>query len=159
MYPPPVSDAQFGGFFKANPNQMALPGMEELSHPGARVLARGYHFEHHSKPLTPDAWGRPSRGRGHTLSVRFRGGSSDISELHWPDEPDRGAGLSKGEIGWVHTQDYKRGEGLATALYGVGREMAKVKPRHSTVRTQQGDAWARTTVKKLGGRVPKKNTL
>ena len=48
-------------------------------------------------------------------------------------------------------------KGLATSLYGVGRTMARIKPKHSVIRTEEGDTWARTTTAKYGGRVPKKN--
>jgi hypothetical protein len=44
---------------------------------------------------------------------------------------------------------------LATALYGIGRTMARVKPRHSTDRTSEGDVWAPKASAKYGGPVPR----
>lgn len=156
---PEVSRAQF---LKANPNQQALPGMEKVSHPGAALLSQGYSFSHESTRLPGEYGGfSGTAGEGHTLMAHDEAGKV-AGYLQYPDKstaPKRWGGLGQGEIAMVETHRDHRHKGIATALYGIGREMARVKPRHSTARTNQGDPWAKTTVEKFGGRVPKKNTL
>lgn len=149
---PEVSRAQF---WKSDPNQMALPGMEEHSHPGARLLSQGYHFEHEAMEIPGGAWNHESHPIEHTLSTMTPEGHT-AGKLSWVHGNAPAVGLSPGEISMVETHG-PRHTGIATAMYGVGRQMARVKPRHSTIRTAAGDGWAKTTVAKYGGRVPKKN--
>ena len=130
---PPVNAQQF---WKNNPNQMALPGMEEHSHPGALHLAQGYHFDTYVGKQ----------------AVRVRAKHPDIvqgaaASLRWDK--------SSGEIGGVGTRESHQHQGLATALYGMGRTMTRVKPQHSPIRTDEGDAWALKASAKYGGRIPK----
>ena len=136
-------------FWKANPNQMALPGMEEHAHPGAKVLAQGYRFV---------------RGRNRENSVRvlkLNKGHDTVSGLAWGD--DEGShGMyddphRKGEIVMVHTDDAHRRQGLASTTYAVARQMARVKPQHSDERTPEGNAWAHAVTKKHGGRKPSRD--
>jgi hypothetical protein len=139
-------------FFTANPNQMALPGMEEHSHPGAKALSQGYRFEHertvarvgpwathyHSLKAThPDVAASPEVGMDREVAAK----------LDWRDQG--------GEISMVQTQPSQQRQGLATALYGIGRTMTTRKPQHSPRRTIEGNAWAPAASKKYGGRVPK----
>jgi hypothetical protein len=128
-------------FWKANPNQMALPGMEELSHPGATALSQGYHFEHHVNPYQAGLMAHDSEGV--------------VSELHWRVRD----GSGKGEIGWVHTIPSEHRQGLATALYGIGRRMAAVKPKHSDDRSFEGDRFAESSAAAYGGPVPRNRNI
>lgn len=132
-------------FLKANPNQMALPGMEEHSHPGARALSQGFHF-------TVGHWGSDGN-YGEIGAVHEDWGDQNVAELNWRQKNHSGP---KGEITWVHTNPEHQGQGLATALYGIGRTMARVKPKHSTDRSDEGEAWAPKASAKYGGRVPKR---
>jgi hypothetical protein len=59
----------------------------------------------------------------------------------------------------IGVPSHERHKGIASVLYGMGREMARVKPRHSIERTTAGDKWAKEVSKKYGGKVPKKNVL
>ena len=132
---PELNDAQFSGW-KANPNQMALPGMEDLSHPGAHVLAQGYHFEH-----TVDEFG--------TRSLWAMKGTHLGGYLQWQQHEDY---EPRGEIQMVKTED--RGRGLASSMYGMGRTMARVKPVHSIVRSRLGNEWAHKVSERYRGRIP-----
>lgn len=153
---PEVSRAQF---LKANPNQQALPGMENVSHPGAALLKQGYHFEHHSIPA--DHFDPAARGSHHVIEAISPIGTQ-AAELNWPDtkQPSNsyGKGLGQGEISWAGTEAPYRGQGIATTLYGIGRTMARVKPRHSKLRSEAGDAFAAKSAAQYGGRLPKKQT-
>jgi hypothetical protein len=141
-------------FWKANPNQMALPGMEELSHPGAMHLAQGYHFKsmHTSETELMTAhhpqWGEQELA---ALDWRRKGTYPEWSDEGWLHHRPRG------EITWVKTNDSADSEkkGLATAMYGMARTMTRVKARHSTDRTSQGDQWTPKSAAKYGGPVPK----
>lgn len=152
-------------FFKANPNQMALPGMEDVSpNPMAHLLTKGYTVEHMMN----------STSGMHTLALHHpeakteyvTGFPGDVAALTWAGSAKemprhmayhyRG-GYSPGEIAMV--QSHTQGQGHATALYGVGRKLTRVKPRHSVERTHEGDRWAKIATEIHGGRVPKKNTL
>lgn len=156
---PEVSRRQF---WKADPNQQAFPGMEDVSHPGAKLLTQGYSFKKHElgdpgfSPLDP----RSQRTAG--LRVDAIGPKGDTAGyLMWSAQhkiPYQNP-LGKGEIAMVETGKEHQKQGIATALYGIGRTMSSIKPRHSTHRTRMGDAWAPTTVEKYGGRVPKKQKL
>ena len=149
---PPVNHRQF---FKANPNQMAFPGMEEHAHPGAKALAEGYSFHFNA---VPDPTTKTRNAHLLELSLQ-KPGEPPASTLNWVDLKQPDFELGPGEISMVETRPGEEGKGLASALYGVGRTMARIKPRHSTKRTQSGDRWARSVSQKYGGRVPKKNTL
>jgi hypothetical protein len=170
---PPLSSRQF---WKSDPNQMALPGLEEHGHPGARVLAQGFRFEHQTKNIggNPDAKEHTlalvphSKGQQrlvHGLDAQHYGlpyhdNPKTAASLSWASGKDAPRiGLSSGEIGMVETADGHKGKGLATSLYGVGRQMARIKPRHSTSRTKDGQQWAQKATDKYGGRVPKKNLI
>jgi hypothetical protein len=59
------------------------------------------------------------------------------------------------DISWINAHPDHRGEGIATAMYGVGRTMARVKPRHSNDRTEDGDVWAPKSAARYGGPVPR----
>ena len=64
-----------------------------------------------------------------------------------------------GEIRGVYTDPEHQRQGVASSLYQHGQEIASTtrgvpKPRHSTFRTNSGDAWARS----VGGRLPKRDT-
>ena len=136
---PPVNAQQF---WKANPNQMALPGMEEHSHPAAAHLAQGYHVS---------AW-EDELGMTH-LQMRKSDTAGASLEYDTKTMPNRQR--PSGEIAMVQTALDERGQGLATALFGVGRTMARLKPQHSTDRTRAGDLWAPKASAVHGGRVPK----
>lgn len=130
---PAVSKDQF---WKSNPNQMALPGMEEQAHPGAVYLKQGYSFDTHvGGPTVRLRAKHPTAIQGAAASLRWSS--------------------SSGEIEGVGTRVSHQGKGLATALYGMGRTMTKRKPQHSPIRTAEGDAWAPKASAKYGGRIPK----
>jgi hypothetical protein len=133
----PMPDLNDKQFWKANPNQMALPGLEEHAHPGAVHLAQGYRFRVETNT-------DPQNRTGFSLYA-FNPQKRMAAELHW--------GSVRGRIGWVEA--HERGKGLASALYGMGRTMASVKPQHSPVRSRSGDKWAKAVSKRYGGRVPK----
>jgi GNAT superfamily N-acetyltransferase len=64
-----------------------------------------------------------------------------------------------GEISGVYTVPEHQRQGVATALYQQGQEIASKTrgvptPRHSEQRTRSGDAWARSVGGHLPGRVP-----
>ena len=78
-------------------------------------------------------------------------GHRPISSMSWHHQT--------GEIKGVYTDPEHRRQGVASALYQHGQEIAGAtrgvpKPRHSTFRTNSGDAWARS----VGGRLPKRDT-
>lgn len=137
-------DAQL---WKGNPNQMALPGMEKHAHAGAEMLARGVTFK------TAARVGRLGQTMGLYAHVPVtKGGvktgqSRPAAELLWKT----GSG---GEINWVHTKGKYQGKGIASTLYGVGRDLATVQPNHSAVRTTDGDAFAHSSSNRYGGFVP-----
>ena len=130
-------------FWKANPNQMALPGMEDISpNPAAPHLARGYHVVAGHDPYD-----------GSFLQIRKPGTAG--ARLDWSTLPLSNRTRPSGEIQMVKTGPGEERQGLATALYGIGRTMARVKPQHSVVRTRRGDSWALKASASYGGRVPK----
>jgi GNAT superfamily N-acetyltransferase len=64
-----------------------------------------------------------------------------------------------GEIKGVYTAHEHQRQGVATALHAKAQEIAGETrgvppPKHSSFRTNSGDAWARS----VGGRLPKRNT-
>jgi len=138
-------------FWKQNVNQMALPGFEEESHPGAPLLAEGYTFEHRESELPHSSL--------YTLEAYSPEGDS-AGFMEWGHRrDDSGHHSALGRIQMVSTHRGYQHEGVATALYGMGRRFARIKPQHDTRRTWEGDRWARSTTEKFGGRVPKRNTL
>lgn len=144
-------------FWKANPNQMALPGMEDLSHPGAVALSQGYRFVRKGNSdraqvaahLSTDYPGEDTRPPHRR--------QDSVAQLTWAKSNEAytmDADLNKGEIEQVYTDEEHSRKGLASALYGIGRTMARVKPQHSWNRTPDGDVWAQSVSKKYGGRIP-----
>lgn len=122
-------------FWNSNPNQMALPGMEEHAHPGAVHLAQGYHFRTVASPSVVKV------SAEHPDTYK-----SSAAHLRWA--------ANNGHIEGVMTAQSHRHKGLATALYGMGRTMTAVPPEHSPMRTPDGDAWAPKATAKWGGHVP-----
>lgn len=152
-----------------NPNQMALPGMEELSHPGAKALAEeptGMFFHH-----GPDKYDNRANitfavdnGPNASYDPRYpsEGRPRDyigVGHMAWNAGPaykhPLGAGqIRKGEIEDLHVDSAYRRKGIAAAMFNVSRQMLPyMKPTHSPERTRAGDSWARA----VGGRLPKLN--
>jgi hypothetical protein len=125
--------------WKMNPNQMALPGMEEHAHPGATLLSQGYRFEPEENQYAI---------RIHAYDD-YSSSKNPAASLSWWKPKDFG-----GEIQMVETRGEHRGRGLANALYGMGRDLSNVKPEHSPDRTAQGNYFAFAASKKFGGKVP-----
>lgn len=112
-------------FWKSNPNQMALPGMEEQSHPGAKLLAQGYAFRTHSTDMGggqmqheinavhPDLEGD---ARAITPHMTFGLDKGVASSLNWAGSGYRSGDESPGEIGMVETGRGLEHQGLATTL-------------------------------------------
>ena len=48
---------------------------------------------------------------------------------------------------WV-ANDYRR-NGIATAMWAIAEELLGIRPRHSTNRTPEGEAWAQSLGEKL----------
>ena len=136
-------------FWKDNPNQMALPGMEEHAHPLAEALSHGMHV----KTEFNDDYGAVPTVK---TSLVHPGGWT-VAQLNTVTEKTRGH--PKGEIDWVGTDPAFRRRGYASALYRAGRGMTTIKPNHSGDRTPEGDKWARAVTAKYGGRVPNHNNL
>ena len=140
-------------FFKQNPNQMALPGLEEHSHPLASALAQGYTAKHHVENGSQ---------LGHVLSLSHEAeGGIEASSLEWAHDNSRYkhsygvGGYKKGEIIMVETNRRHEGKGLASGLYGFARQNARIKPQHSPERTSAGNSWANAVSDKYGGSVPR----
>lgn len=144
-----------------NPNQFALPGMEEHAHAGAKHLAQGYRFEmetaHKVKPSRTD----------HTHELRAVAHDGRLaSRLEWSGSEDD-YGSYPGEIGSVKSYAYDdvfggevdrrarslegvtshKGRGLASALFEMGHDPNvytgnDTVPLHSPVRTSDGYNWS-----------------
>jgi GNAT superfamily N-acetyltransferase len=127
-----------------SPSQMALPGMEQHAHPGAVHLAQGYRFE----------------TSGEYPMIVAKKGDEKAGYLSWRGHDDRGSSAAEkgprpaGEITMVKTEPEHQRKGLASAMYGMGRQLATQPPEHSTIRTPKGDKWAKAVTKKHGGSVP-----
>lgn len=132
-------------FWKEQPNQLSFPGLEGQAHPGAKLLAEGtvHHF-------SAQSWAQRGGPAGAGLYARNSQGEM-LGRLDWMTDP-----ASKGEIANVETSAERggRGKGIATALYGMGRQLASVKPQHSGIRTSEGSGWARHVSRIHGGKVP-----
>lgn len=125
---------------------MALPGLEEHSHPGARLLSQGYRFSHEVIP--------GEEGENPEISV-VRAVHPDPAKPSWNHLQWMSDKTGRGEILQVEVnQEDERHQGVASAMLGVGRELAHIKPQHSPTRTPAGEGWARATAKRFGGRVP-----
>lgn len=89
--------------------------------------------------------------RHHELRV-YAGGTMSIGQLMWHHKT--------GEIGNINVSPEVRRQGVATAMLGHARQLASEtrgvrSPRHSSDRTESGEAWARS----LGERLPKRLQL
>ena len=162
--PPATRNLAKRQFFKENPNQMALPGLEEHAHAGAPILAQGLRIEHR----VADNHDLTNMAGTHTLaavddsteySERAAPHLRTAAKLTWNagTEKDTNAGYKRGEITGVFTQERQRQKGIATQLYGVGRTMMKnvPKPEHSPTRTPDGDKFAEKSSGKYGGKIPR----
>ena len=58
-----------------------------------------------------------------------------------------------GEIKGTYTVPEQQRRGVATSLFQQAHGQGVVKPKHSSFRTNSGDAWARS----MGGRLPPRN--
>lgn len=136
-------------FWKANPNQMALPGMEDHAHPLAHHLADGYHFE--AKAIGPADARQVRLSANHT--DRPNANNEHASQLEW--HATSGDMLHKrGEINWVETDWNHSERNLGSDLYGFARHHAQIKPQHSVQRSYGGDVFADRSASLYGGRVP-----
>jgi hypothetical protein len=129
---------------------MAMPGMEEHAHPGAVHLAQGRIFHANRNADSVQLTVGPANPRA----------STGTASLTWATKPIQGDGwhaesYHTGEIKMVETPPRSRRKGLASALYGIGRQMTSVPPIHSANRSDMGDLWAPAVSKKYGGHVPK----
>jgi GNAT superfamily N-acetyltransferase len=90
----------------------------------------------------------PSMGAGHhEVQANMGGGPTDVAHMAWN---------AKGIINVEVPPEHQR-KGVATALWNEGHRLAETSkripaPKHSTDRTNEGDAWARS----VGGRIPRK---
>lgn len=142
-----------------NPNQMALPGMEELSHPGAKVLAAnpdGMFFHQGPDEYSKNASISFGLENGESYDDNAEAMRKDyigVANMKWNAGPKREPGpVERGEIENIHVDSAYRRQGIGTAMWGIGRQMLPyVKPQHSVDRTEKGDAWA----KSVGGKLPK----
>lgn len=135
--------------FTANPNQMALPGMEEHAHPGAMHLAQGHIFHANRTDDSVQLTVGPANPRASTGTASLTWATKPIAGDNWP-----GNTYKRGEIKMVETPPRSRRKGLASSLYGIGRQMASVPPEHSASRSDMGDKWAPAVTEKYGGHVP-----
>lgn len=135
---------------KVNVNQMALPGMENMSHPLARHLAGEngltFHFFHdrRNRLYSLDAADhRHAREAGH-----MEWGASN-TDMRYP-----------GEIGMIENESahikggYRRG--LAADMYHAGHKIdmgQETVPVHSPDRTYEGDRFS----SRVGGPRPRNN--
>ena len=136
-----------GNFWKSNPNQMALPSMEEHAHPGAHLLTQGYTFETrnptssnhatHLKVYHPEndqyltdagKWAQPTGYLNWTLK---RHQDRIHKDYHEP-----------GEIGMIEVKGNSQGRGIASTMIKVASEMTAVPPESSAHRTEYGEALA-----------------
>lgn len=149
-----LNQQQFGPHLPGaheNPHQMALPGMESMSHPWAEHLSRGYmlsHFksrhEHHiqAEDVSDPDW-------PHTAaSLDWKGSKKDLKYA----EPGEGPHIP-GEISMVENQaGTLRSRGLAGAMmrsahhFNFGQETV---PIHSPVRSDQGESFSNRVMPEL----------
>lgn len=160
--------------WKENPNQMAIPGMEEHAHPGARLLTQGYMFSASSANVTksstlqvhdaadadtshvlhsPKGYLPTKDLYKHTNSMEPQFNQEEHSHLVWNDDPSNDVG----EIRSAHTNRAHQSKGLATTLYGMGRKLGRTMPEHSANRSYAGTAFAHASSKVHGGYVPTSN--
>lgn len=86
-----------------------------------------------------------SRGMTHIDAVRRK---TNVGGLRIVNEP---GAADHGEIWGVEVAQHYRRKGIATAMYKEAKRR-NIPIKHSSVRTDAGDAWA----KKVGGEVPPK---
>jgi len=143
-----------------SPNQFALPGMEGLSHPGARHLPKGISF-HHVEEKDP-FYGHSNFLYAHKMSPekftpQVHHGNA-LGHIQWAGstatKTSQGANYP-GEIEYVErAYGAERHKGLMTDLYRMGHELNMGQgtvPIHSPTRTPEGEEWS----KKVGGPRPK----
>jgi ribosomal protein S18 acetylase RimI-like enzyme len=103
-------------------------------------------FHYVFKKATPREMGGSSH---HEVRAYGGGGATNVGMIMWHHKT--------GEIGNIATSPEVRRQGIATAVYrhaqGIAAETRGVRPpRHSSDRTGEGEAWARS----LGERLPKR---
>jgi hypothetical protein len=133
-----------------NPNQFALPGMEQHAHAGAELLAKGLSFDYRSTVSRSGT----STDHEHRLSAQDKSlpwQDREVSHLKWAGSEDDYSGYP-GEIIYVGTKQTQRGRGIASALYGMATDPNVATgndtvPLHSTTRTVDGYNWSA----KVGG--------
>lgn len=137
-----------------NPNQFALPGMEDVSHPGAKLLSQGYHFMPEHGPNIHYDFDDYTSHETNNLRVRDKD-DMFVGSLSWNGRK-KTPGYNPGEIKMIHVAPEYQRKGIATAMFGVARNLPKPfsKAQHSPDRTEDGEAWARTT-KAKGVKLPK----
>lgn len=86
----------------------------------------------------------------HSLVARDDTGY-EVGSIAWAKPGKR---RLPGEIGYVHTHDDYRHQGIATALFNAAKDSGvRPSPKHSSQRTDDGDAWS----KSVGGRRPRRD--
>ena len=157
--------------WKENPNQMAIPGMEEHAHPGAHLLTQGHMFSatttnsenvlalhvHDAADVdtshvlhSPKGYLPTKELYNHTpMEPQFN--KREHSRLTWDDR----AHNDVGEITGAYTDNVAhQSKGLATTLYGMGRKLGRTMPEHSDERSEAGSRFARASSRVHGGYVP-----
>lgn len=136
-----------------NPDQFSLPGLEDHAESPAlaRALTRGYSFsgEHgHVEARAADDL-EPDRD----LSMP----TTNAADLWWNATNKKDGALHPGTVGLVETHADHRRQGLGEAMWDLARTgQFGRRPRHSTDRSPEGDAYARgLQAKGKGGLVPK----
>ena len=158
-------EANRGPLLTANPNQMAFPGMEHLSHPGASFVASGGHFTAHEvkiRSLTHN--GNWQEHPGNEIVAHhpdLRSGFSTVdprSEASLPPDQTH-SGSAVGRITWhegeapgdldnavemIEVDHGLKHQGIGKALGGVAAAMTRPgsQPGMSKFRTAEGDRWA-----------------
>lgn len=89
-------------------------------------------------------------GNYHHLTATHPETGHELGYMEWGGDGAEPAG----EIGRVFVNKDNRGSGIGAALYheALSNKKVKLKPEHSSRRTDAGDAWAR----RVGGELPER---
>jgi hypothetical protein len=160
----PLNPKQF--LREVNPNQQALPGLEEHAHPFAKYLAQGLTLNYEHLPAHTSVGGISGsiyhHDEAHSLAARKPrpDGSSEImAHIDWKGRTNK-YGTYPGEIDFVSNRSMDPGinpssrhPGLAQALFHSAHHFdfgQNTVPVHSTLRTPLGEKFAQAT----GGPTP-----
>jgi len=82
----------------------------------------------------------------HHAVIAHHSQDGEVGHLQWHPE---------GEIQDVHVDETHRRKGVATGMLRYAEGLGVAKPKHSELRSEEGDAWARA----VGGHIPELEAL